>query len=116
MSTYQTTNPLARTNPLRSIPLFRPAPVRMTDLDLALWELDRAVAVLPNLKKQYVYARRVLGDANRVHRLSRRRAQAQAMRFLNMSRAKLRAGRARVAKAEAAVAALRVQPILALAA
>ena len=64
MLTYQTRNPLARTNPLRSIPLFRPVPVALTPEYLAAWELDRASVVMPGLEQQFVYAREVLGRAN----------------------------------------------------
>ncbi len=110
MPTYQTRNPLARTSPLRSIPLLRGAPRRMSDMDLALWELDRASVVIPNLEKQYAYARQVLGNANRRPLICRRRFQSQAMTFLNRARSALRAGRARVAKAEAVIALLKVQP------
>ena len=105
-------HPLAAANPLRSVPMFRPVPTVRTPLDLAAWELDRALSVMPNLERQYVYARQCLGDANRRPRVARRRFQAQAMAFLNRARAQLRAGRARVAKAEAAVAELRAQPSL----
>ena len=110
MPTYQTHNPLARTSPLRSIPLIRVAQPVHTMQSLADWEFDRALAVMLNLEKQFAYARQVLGTANRQPRISRRRYQSQAMTFLNRARAALRAGRARVAAAEAAVAALLVQP------
>ena len=108
-----TRHPLARTSPLRSIPTFRAAQFAHTPEYLAAWELDRALAVMPNLEKQYAYARQVLGTANRQPRISRRRFQSQAMTFLNRARAALRAGRARVAAAEAAVAALALQPVFA---
>ena len=44
MPTYQSTNPLARVNPLRSIPLIRPAKVVMghTDAFKAEWALSIA--------------------------------------------------------------------------
>ena len=116
MPNYQTRNPLNRTSPLRSIPLIRTAQPAHTPEYLAAWELDRALAVMPNLEKQYAYARQVLGDANRQPRMARRRFQSQAMTFLNRARAALRAGRARVAVAEAAVAALALQPALPFAA
>ena len=116
MPTYQSLNPLARTNPLRSIPLLRVAPRRMSDMDLALWEMDRATVVMPNLEKQYAYARECLGRANRAPRVCRRRFQSVAMSGLNTARARLRAGLRRVAAAQAAIAALHVQPTLALAA
>lgn len=119
--TYQSTNPLARTNPLRSIPFLRPAahvlrPVR-SPLFLARWELDRALPDIASAEKQYAYARQCLGDANRRARgFGRRNAQAQAMRFLNKSRAALRAAHKRVAAAQAAVDALLAQPALPVAA
>ena len=115
MPTYQTTHPLARTSPLRSIPTFRAVQAAHTPEYLTAWELDRALAVMPNLEKQFAYARQVLGDANRQPRIARRRFQSQAMSFLNRARAALRAGRARVAAAEAAVAALALQPVFAFA-
>ena len=111
MPIYQTRNLLARTSPLRSIPMLRTAQPAHTPEYLAGWELDRAQAVMPNLEKQYAHARQVLGDANRQPRVARRRFQSQAMAFLNRARAALRAGRARVAAAEAAVAALALQPV-----
>lgn len=109
-------HPLARANPLRSMPLFRPVPVDRTPEFYAAWELDRASVVLPGLEQQFVYAREVLGRANQRPRICRRRFQSQAMSFLNRARAALHAGRARMAKAQAAVEALRVQLQLALAA
>ena len=112
MPIYQTTYPLARANPLRSVPRFRAVQPSHTPEYLAAWELDRALAGMPNLERQYVHARQVLGDANRQPRAARRRFQSQAMAFLNRARAQLRASRARVAKAEAAMAELRAQPML----
>ena len=118
--TYQSTNPLARTNPLRSIPFLRAPehvlrPVRSA-LYLAEWELNLALPCAPSAEKQFAYARQCLGDANRYPRgIARRNAQAQAMRFLNKSRAKLRAAHKRLAAAQAAVSALLLQPELPLA-
>jgi hypothetical protein len=45
--TYQTRNPLARTNPLRSIPFLQAAQPQLTPGYLAAWELDRASVVMP---------------------------------------------------------------------
>ena len=110
MPTYQSTNPLARTNPLRSIPFLR-APEHVlrpvhSPLYLAEWELNLALPCVPSAEKQYAYARQQLGEANRRPRIARRTFQAQAMRFLNQSRAKLHAARKRLAAAQAAVLAL----------
>ncbi len=111
MPTYQSTNPLARTNPLRSIPLYRSPehvlrPVH-SPLYLAQWELDRATPCVTSTEEQYAYARKRLGEANRRPRgFARRNAQSQAMRFLNRSRADLRAAHKRYAAAVAAVLAL----------
>ena len=116
MPTYQTRNPLARTSPLRSIPLLRVAPVRMSDMDLALWELDRARVAIDSLQRSFDHSRECLGRANRAPRVCRRRFQSVAMSGLNTARARLRAGLKRVAAAQAAIAALRMQPTLALAA
>ena len=107
--TYQFTNPLARTNPLRSIPFLR-APEHVlrsvrSPLYLAEWELNLALPGVASTEKQFAYARQQLGEANRP-RIARRTFQAQAMRFLNQSRAKLRAARKRLAAAQAAVLAL----------
>ncbi len=118
--TYQSCNRLARTNPLRSVPFLRAPehvlrPVR-SPLYLAQWELNRALPDVPSAKKQYAYARQCLGDPNRFPRgFGRRNAQAKAMWFLNKSRAALRAAHNRVAAAQAAVAALLIQPDLPLA-
>ena len=92
MSTYQTRNSLARTNPLRSIPIFRTAQSAHTPDYLAAWELDSRAGRHANLKKQFAHARQVLGDANRQPRMTRCRFQSQAMAFLNRARAALRAG------------------------
>ena len=46
MPTYQTTNPLARMSPLRSISTFRAVQAAHTPEYLADWELDRAQAVM----------------------------------------------------------------------
>ncbi len=92
MPTYQSRNPLARTSPLRSIPLFRPAsillrapkpvfaPVPAPALDpsfvplpppsveeLARRELECAEASLREYVRVYDFARREIGEANRTH-------------------------------------------------
>ena len=109
--TYQSTNPRARGNPLRSVPLYRSPdhvlrPVR-SPLYLAQWELDRASLDVSSATEQWAYSRKSLGQANGYPRgAARRNAQSQAMRFLNRSRAGLRAAHKRYAAAVAAVAAL----------
>ena len=62
-------HPLARTGPLRSIPLLRVAPVRMSDMDLALWELNRASVVIDSLQRSFDHSRECLGRANRAPRV-----------------------------------------------
>ena len=66
---YSSRNPLAAHNPLCFLPLFAPIPACLrparTPLDLALWELDRAMPDIASAEKQYAYARQSLGDASR---------------------------------------------------
>ncbi len=102
---YQSRNPLARTNPLRSMPFYRApgAIVPMTDLDMAKWKLDQAMRFLPTLEAGYAGARAALGQANKVRGPMRRFWQAKAMRALNQARAQLRATRKQLAEAQIAV-------------
>ena len=92
MPTYQTRNPLARTNPLRSMPLFRPAvslvraapaplcapvslaadpdwsprtPVTLATRILDERELRNAEAALLDIMRAYAVARAGIGEANR---------------------------------------------------
>ncbi|WP_158745654.1 hypothetical protein [Acidisphaera sp. L21] len=109
---YSSRNPLAAHNLLRSLPLFAAAPASLrparTPLELALWELNRAMPDVSSAERQYQYARDGLGLANRQPRICRRRFQSQAMTFLNKSRAAVRAAHKRAAAAQAAVLALTI--------
>ena len=105
MPTYQTRNPLARTNPLRSIPFMRPAAVVFgpTNREKAEWALTIARRDVPLLeRKVWVYCA-ALGNANRVRGPMRRHWQANAFRQINSARAQLRAARKALAAAEAAM-------------
>lgn len=113
MPTYQTRNPLARTSPLRSIPLFQ-APGRllpMSEQGKAEWALAIAVRDLPIYEKGFAYACEMLGNANRMCGPMRRFWQAKAFRDINSARAQLRA--ARKALAVAQIAMLQFAPALA---
>ena len=94
---YQTLNPLARTSPLRSIPMFRAATcvpglatAQWSTLDQANWDLAIAQRDLPGAEKAYAFTREVLGNANRRRGPMRRYWQGQAFRGLNAARAALR--------------------------
>ncbi len=65
MPTYQTRNPLARTNPLRSIPLIRRAGAtfRMSDQAKAEWALQIARRDIPAAEKRYAVYCSALGAA-----------------------------------------------------
>ena len=105
MPTYRSTNPLARTSPLRSIPLYQ-APGRivpMTDLAKAEWALAIAVRDPPIFEQRYAVACAALGDANRMRGSMRRYWQAKAFRSINAARAQLRAGRRALEAAQTAV-------------
>ena len=105
MPTYQTRNPFARTSPLRSIPLIRPAGAtfRMSDQDKAEWALQIARRDVPAMEKRYAVYCAALGAANRMRGHMRRHWQAQAFRQINAARAQLRAARKALVAAEAAM-------------
>ena len=103
----------SETNPLRSIPLFRPASAvfrTTTPRQGAEWALQVARQELSQAEGYYSYARTALGKANRTRAAVRHARQAHAFRTLNTARAELRAARAKLAKAEAALAALDAEP------
>jgi hypothetical protein len=105
MPTYHSRNPLARANPLRSLPLIRPAGAtfRMSDQDRAVWPLQIARRDVPLLEKRYAVYCAALGAANRMRGPMKRHWQAQAFRQINAARAQLRAARKALVVAEAAM-------------
>ena len=105
MPTYQTNNSLARTSPLRSIPVIRPAGAtfRMSDQAKAEWALQIACRDVPALEKRYAVYCAALGGANRLRGPMRRHWQAKALRQINAARAQLRAARKALVAAEAAM-------------
>ena len=98
------------TNPLRSIPLLRPAHavIGWTPLEQARAQLDRAERIVPIVRANLRSAHAELGHANRRRTLILRRAlQASAMRCINDARRalldthrKLDAARAEVERLE----------------
>ena len=100
-----TRHPLAAANPLRSIPLIRPAGAtfRMSDQDKAEWALQIARRDVPAAEKRYAVYCAALGAANRMRGPMRRHWQAQAFHQINSARAQLRAARKALVTAEAAM-------------
>ena len=107
MPTYQSTNPLARTNPLRSISLPRPAAhvLGSTAQRHAEWAIAIVRRDIPLLEQRYAVYCRALGAANRMKGAMRRHWQAQAFRQINSARAQLRAARKALVVAETAMLA-----------
>ena len=107
MPTYQSTNPLARFSPLRSLPLIRPATgiVARSDQSKAEWALTIARRDLPLLEKKFAVYCAALGQANRMRGPMKRHWQAQAFRQINTTRAQLRAARKALVAAETAMLA-----------
>ena len=105
MPTYQTRHPLARTSPLRSLPLIRPAGAtfRMSDQAKAEWALQIARRDIPAAEKRYAVYCAALGSSNRMRGPMKRHWQAQAFRQINSARAQLRAARKALIAAEAAM-------------
>lgn len=106
--TYHSRNPLARTNPLRSMPLYRsvesvfgPSPRQAAEIMLA-----SAQAGVESMREGYRYACASLGRANAEPLIRRHARKAMAMRFINQQRARLRAAEKDLAAALARVAAL----------
>ena len=108
-----TANPLARTNPLRSIPLIRPAShvLGWTELEKATFILERDRLAVTALEQRYAAACASLGAANRVRGPMRRQWQGKAFRSINSARAQLR--QVRVALVAAELAMLRFAPAVA---
>ena len=105
MPTHQTSNPLARTNPLRSISFARPAAavLGITDQARAEWALMITRRDVPLLEQRYAVYCAALGSANRLKGPMRRHWQAKAFRQINSARAQLRAARKALVAAEAAM-------------
>ncbi len=97
---YQTSNPRAATNPLRSMPLIRPAHLVMgwTVEQKATFSLQVARNNLAAAETNFAAACAALGAANKL-RSMRRYWQGKAMRTLNGRRAQLRQARAALAAA-----------------
>ncbi len=108
MSSYQTSNPLARTSPLRSVPMFRtvasvfgPSPRFAAETMLA-----SAIGGVAAMTDGYREACSALGRANAAPLLFRRTRKAGAMRSINVMRARLRAARRKLVEAQVRMAAL----------
>ena len=97
----------SETNPLRSIPLVRPAATVMghSDASKADWALQIARRDVAALEGGTAYRYAVLGQANKVRGYMRRHWQAKAFRAINVHRAQLRAARKALVAAEAAMLA-----------
>ena len=95
----------SETNPLRSIPLIRPAAATIgySDAFKADWALQIARRDVAILKEATAYRYAVLGQANKVRGPMRRHWQAKAFRAINLHRAELRAARKALVAAEAAM-------------
>jgi hypothetical protein len=105
-------NPRAEHNPLRSIPLFRPASIlsRPSETDILVGALRRALYAVDALRRADAAARADLGRANRAAREYRRLNQAHAMRKLNAVRKQMRANYRLIADSEAELIAMGVSP------
>ena len=105
MPTHQTNDPLAHTNPLRSIPFARPAAavLGITDQAKAEWTLMIARRDVPLLEQSYAVYCAALRSANNLRGPMRRHWQAKALRQINSARAQLRAARKGLVAAEAAM-------------
>ena len=107
-----TRNPRAEHNPLRSLPLLRPASViaRPSANNLRVGELRRALYAVDGWARAYAAARADLGRANRSAPQYRRANQAGAMRKLNQVRAAMRANLRTITQSEIALLAAGVAP------
>lgn len=108
----------SETNPLRSIPLLRPAHqvLGYDPLTLARMMLAQAERAVPNREGQFASACRRLGVANRCRYPGlRRQKQSDAMRDVNAFRRCLRQARRDLIAARADVERLESQPELPLA-
>ena len=107
MPNYQSTNPLARFSPLRSIPLIRPATgiIPRSDQSKAEWALAIARRDVPVLEQRFAVYCAALGQANRMKGAMKRHWQAQAFRQINSARAQLRGARKALVAAEMAMLA-----------
>ena len=103
-----TRNPRAETNPLRSIPLFKPAATVLAPGVRQVLEanLKAARVSIATSTEHLAAACASLGRANRLKGYARRRYQGEAFRWINRARANLRAARKALAAAEAGLLAL----------
>ena len=108
--TYQTRNPKAVHNPLRSLPLFRPASAVFgpSETDRMIGALRQALYASAGWEQSFAKARAGLGRANRSAPQWRRANQRDAMRVLNATRAAMRANLRTIAALEAKLLALAV--------
>ena len=105
---YQTRDPLAVHNPLRSVPFSQPAYQVMgwSPLQKAEFALITARQNLAGLAGGVEHACKALGRANRMRTGMRRYWQGQAFRAINTARARQRRALKALAAAEAAMLAL----------
>jgi hypothetical protein len=100
-------NPASLRAPLSGIPLFQPARAVMgwTEVEKAVWCLQRDRANLEAAETSYAHACRLLGQANR-RKSMRRTHVAQAFRYINQRRGVLRQARRALEASLLALAAL----------
>jgi hypothetical protein len=103
-----TRNPRAEHNPLRSIPLFRPAAQVLghTPLQRLMIQAAAARASIELSTDHYLSACQSLGRANKLKGYKRCRYTGEAFRWINRARANLRKARKELQAAEAAMLAL----------
>lgn len=100
-----TRHPLAAYNPLRSMPLIRPAHEVFghTERFKADWALQIARRDVGIYEQALAHCYVVLGQANKVRGPMRRHWQSKAFRNINSTRGSLRAARKALVAAEAAM-------------
>jgi hypothetical protein len=103
-----TRNPRAEHNPLRSIPLFRPAAQVLghTPLQRLMAQAAAARTSIDVSTEHFRAACQSLGRANKLKGYKRRRYTGEAFRWINRARANLRKARKELQAAEAALLAL----------
>ena len=105
MPTDQTSSPLTRRNPLRSIFFARPTAgvLGLTAQQTAEWNLTIARRDVPLLEQRYAVYCAALGSTNMLRGPMRRHWQAKALQQINRARAQLCAARRDLVTAEAAM-------------
>jgi len=108
--TYQTRNPKAVHNPLRSMPLFKPlsSVFGPSATDRMVGDLRNAYYALQGWQQSYTKACKALGQANKSAPQWRRANQRDAMRALNRVRTAMRANLRTIATLEADLLAMAV--------